>query len=161
MMALKGFIPVTDDITAVEFKDNSPVILPGIPHLKLWQDAILKMNLKTQGLKKVRDELEKYYYPVKGSIKITNIPLRRIYVMSTNYLEGISIKPVTGIEKFTVLKNHTYRYNYLKNMGLEIKHFDLATSLGSKVEVCRLFRSKKGFDAEELAEAVIKDLKKK
>jgi hypothetical protein len=160
MMALKGFEPVTDDITAIGYMNETPVILPGIPQLKLWQDSILKMNLKTKGLKKVRDELEKYYYPVKGKTNNVFVPLKKIYIMNMNNQEGIAIKPLNGIEKFTVLKNHTYRYNYVKSMNLEKSHFELSTRLASKIEISRLFRGRKGFDAGELADAVIEDLNK-
>jgi hypothetical protein len=159
MMALKGFKPITDDIAAIGYMNEIPVMLPGLPHLKLWQDSILKMNLKTKGLKKVRDELEKYYYPVKNRTFDDFIPLKKIYIMNINNQEGIAIKPLTGIEKFTVLKNHTYRYTYVKSMNLEKNHFDLTTRLASKIEISRLYRGKKGFDAGELADAVIHDIK--
>ena len=160
MMVSKGFEPVTDDITAIGFENNEPVILPGVPHLKLWQDSIHKMNLKTEGLKKVRDEIEKYYIPVTSKFVKTNIPLKKIYIININNQEGIALKTVSGIEKFTVLKNHTYRYNYVKGMNLQKHHFELVSKLASKVEIKRLLRGRKGFDANELAEAVLTDLKK-
>jgi hypothetical protein len=159
MMAAKGFQPITDDITAIGFENEVPIILPGIPHLKLWQDSILKMKLKTDGLKKVRDELEKYYYPTNNVFANKPIPLKKIYIININNHEGIAVKPLSGIEKFTVLKNHTYRYNYVKGMNLEENHFGLTTKLASKIEINRLFRGKKGFDAGELADTVINDLK--
>jgi hypothetical protein len=159
MMALRGFMPITDDISAIGFENDNPVILPGIPHLKLWNDSIQKMKLKTDGLKKVRDELEKYYYPTNNVFANKTIPLKKIYIMNINQQEGIALKSISGIEKFTVLKNHTYRYNYLKSMNLEENHFGLVTKLASKIEISRLFRNRKGFDAGELADFVIQDLK--
>ncbi len=159
VLALKGFEPITDDITAIEFVDDIPVVLPGIPQLKLWHDSIIKMNITIDGLKRVRKELEKFYYPAKSTYNNVVLPLKKIYIMNINNLEGIVIKPLSGIEKFTVLKNHTYRYNYVKSMNLEINHFELVSRLASNIDISRLFRGKKGFDAEELAETVIKDLK--
>jgi len=159
MMAAKGFQPITDDITAIGFENEVPIILPGIPHLKLWQDSIHKMKLNSDGLIKVREELEKYYFPTSNIITNDGVPLKKIYIININNQEGIALKPLSGIEKFTVLKNHTYRYNYVKGMNLEENHFGLTSKLASKIEISRLFRGKKGFDAGELADTVINDLK--
>jgi hypothetical protein len=159
MMAAKGFQPITDDITAIGFENEVPIILPGIPHLKLWQDSIHKLKLKSDGLIKVREELEKYYFPTSKILTNDGVPLKKIYVININNQEGIAVRPLSGIEKFIVLKNHTYRYNYVKGMNLEENHFGLTTKLASKIEISRLFRGKKGFDAGELADTVINDLK--
>jgi hypothetical protein len=154
----KGYPSLADDISAISFIHEKPVLLPGIPQLKLWLDSLTKLQIELSGLQKVRAELEKYSYPIKNFNLIKEIAIKRIYAISIRNRGGIEFEKITGIDKFNVLKTHTYRYNFVRGMNLEVGHFKMATELASKIEICRISRESKGFEIDKLADLIIEDI---
>jgi hypothetical protein len=154
----KGYPSLADDISAISFNKEAPILLPGIPQLKLWRDSLIKLKIETSGLQKVRAELEKYLFPVDNFNLSHKMPLKKIYIISTKNQAGTEIEKINGIDKFNLLKTHTYRYNFVRGMNLELSHFKLASGLASKIEVCKLSRESNGFEIDKLADIVIDDL---
>lgn len=157
MLVSKGYKLLTDDVSAIAFENDKPVILPGINVLKLWKDSLLKLNFNPDNLTRVREGLEKFYVPIKNEVPSQKLFLKKIYIINTGNTEEITVIPLKGIEKFTALKNHTYRFSFVKGMGLENNHFESAGKLASLLKISRIMRYKKGFDLEKLADVVIND----
>ena len=154
----KGYPTLADDISTISFTQEKPVLMPGIPKIKLWSDSLIKLKIDSSNLQKVRTELEKYYFPVNNQNFVNEMELKRIYIISNRHQQGIEIQKISGIDKFAALKTNTYRYNFVRGMNLEVEHFKMATELGSKIEIFRLSRENKGFEIDELADRVIEDL---
>lgn len=154
----KGYKAITDDIAAVTFYDDIPFILPGLHQIKLWHDSLLKLKMFKKNLQKVRNELDKYQLPIEPLLHDQKINLKRIYVLNVKNEKGISVQPVSGIEKFTLLKNQTFRFNFIKGLKQEKTHFMLCNKLASSVEVKILARENNNFALEQFAETVLKDM---
>lgn len=142
-LLLERFEPLADDIAAINFKDNIPYVIPGIRHLKLWRDSLLKLNIQTDGLKKVRNELEKFYYLPKLKFRNNAYPLKMIYILNYHNDGEIEIRALSGVEKFRVLRNNIYRRSFVEGMDMEKTHFELIGKLASKTKISKLFRGKK------------------
>lgn len=154
----KGFKAITDDIAAVTFQGDIPFILPGLLHIKLWEDSLQKLKIQKENLQKVRYELDKYQFPILHDHSVQKTILKSIYILNVKNEKGISIKPISGIEKFTFLRNNTFRVNFIKGLKREKSHFELCNKLASNVEVKLLSRENKNFALEQLAETLITDM---
>lgn len=154
----KGFELISDDIAVISYKNDMPFILPGVAQLKLWRDSLTKLDIHTEGLKRVRKELEKFFYLPETKFSNNEIFLKKIYILNSRNDDEISIYPISGSEKFKVLRNNTYRRSYVESMDMEKRYFELISRLASKTEISRLYRGKRGFKIEELANAVINDI---
>ena len=155
--ASKGFEIITDDIALVSFNNNIPYVASGPSHIKLWSDSLKTLGITSKKEGKIRKELEKYF--VQTTISANHLaPLKKVYILNVRNVSEIETIPINGIEKFTVLRNHTYRVNFVKGLGVENSHFELASKLAGNIEVNRLYRGTKGFEIEKLVLLILNDL---
>lgn len=137
----QGWNLISDDLVAV---NDEGQILPGIPRIKLWKDAVLDFKLDIDTLKPVRNNLKKY---VINGEKITSVtkkfPLNAFYLIQRN--EDISSLPeiepeIIKSEKisFWKLKNQLYRPRFVKGLGKEKELFSKLINLQKKVPLIRL-----------------------
>jgi hypothetical protein len=68
------------------------------------------------------------------------LPIKKIYILRPWEKEEMEIFAVTGMEKFNVLKNQTYRFQFLEGLEKEVSHFKSAGIVGNKVPISRVRR---------------------
>jgi hypothetical protein len=155
--ASKGYEIISDDIALIHFNNNVPHVTQGPRHVKLWNDSLKSLGLLSQKKGRIRKNIEKFFVPITGN-SIKELPLRKIYILNIRNTPKIETSAIKGMEKFTVLRNHTYRINFVKGLGVENAHFELISKLAGSVDANRLFRSIKGFEVEKLMTLIINDL---
>ena len=153
VLVKRGYHLLADDVSVMNFKDKEAIIYPGIPHLKLWEDVLKKMGEPTD-YEKVRPQLLKYRKPVQDSIIDEAIRAEKIIILGTKNSEGFESKQVKGIEKFNMLKNNTYRFQFVEGLGVTKKHFEMVSRLAGSVEVWQVRRPSSPLLLEELADYV-------
>ncbi|MDX2346330.1 MAG: hypothetical protein QNK11_05625 [Legionella sp.] len=114
----QGASIVADDICAICLNsEGRPVVLPGIPQLKLWQASADLLNISTTHLKRVRKQLDKFILPIAAQ-RFANKPCEIKNIFEIN--QTINQKQdILGLKKLLKLQHHTYRYHFLSQMNLE------------------------------------------
>jgi hypothetical protein len=156
----RGFDLLADDISVIKMEASQPVVYPGIPHLKLWEDVMKKLEEDLSLYPKVRPQLLKYRKPAGKEFINAPTPLHGIVILGTMNNPGFELKTIKGVEKFNLLKNNTYRYQYLNGLEKTVQHFRLATALASSCKLYQLKRPSSPLLLEELAEYFITELAK-
>jgi hypothetical protein len=78
----KGYPLVVDDVLAIKFDSkNKPLVLPGFPRIKLYEDVIEYMADETDTFEKIHPELKKFSYTAINKFKLTTLPLKIIYLL--------------------------------------------------------------------------------
>ena len=137
----QGWNLISDDLVAI---NNDGQILPGIPRIKLWKDAVLDFKLNIKTLKPVRNNLKKYIINGEKIVSVTKqFPLNAIYLIerSENIISLPEIEPeIIKSEKisFLKLKNQLYRPRFVKGLGKEKELFSKLVNLQKKVPLIRL-----------------------
>lgn len=149
---------VADDVCPIDLSGN---VVPGIPQMKLWKETADKLRIETDGLLRVRAELEKFFVPLGDHYNAQPLPVLAIYSLNQHNQAKIHIKPVEGIEKFSELCTHTYRPNFLMGMGLQETHFQKVMRSCGSIPVKRVTRPNRGFQINELIEAIKADFAEK
>lgn len=149
----RGYHLLADDVSVINFRGKEAIIYPGIPHLKLWEDVLKKMG-ESRDYEKVRPQLLKYRKPVQDSITNEAIKAEKIIILGTKNSEDFESKQVKGIEKFNMLKNNTYRFQFVEGLGVTKKHFEMVSKLAGEVEVWQVRRPSSPLLLEELADYV-------
>jgi hypothetical protein len=147
-----GGLLVADDISVIDFT-GPPAVCPAFPTIKIWDDSLRHLGISSKGLHAVRGELKKYYLPVTGFSAEKKV-IHRIFVLGSHNRTRAEIKEVMGVDKFRVLKKHTYLFRGIPNTGLEQNHFLLASKLASMVPVTRLIRPNAGFNTDALLDLI-------
>lgn len=136
----KGYKILADDISVVALdKEGIFKVYPGIPHLKLWKDVTEHLDFKSH-YEKVRPTLEKYKIPLNNTSSFNEYEVKDIVVLSTKNSEGFTFERKSGIEKFNLLRENTYRYQFLEGMGLTETHFKNISTLANRVNITRIER---------------------
>lgn len=143
-----GGLLVADDISVIDFSDQ-PAVCPAFPSIKIWDDSLRHLGISAKGLHAVRGELKKYYLPVAG-FHPEKAVVDHLFVLGTHNRTVPEVKAIHGVDKFRVLKKHTYLFRGIPNTGLEQNHFLLASRLGALVPVTQLLRPNGSFNTDSL-----------
>ena len=152
----RGYPLLSDDVCAVTAKNGGdPHIIPGFPRLKLWADALKKLEEDRKGLNRVRldQEFEKYFVPFDNACDRPT-PVRSVFVLETTNTDKFEIVPLKRGDKIDPIINDTYRPRFLEGLGGKKEHFKQCAAVAAKAAVIRLTRPRKGFRLNELMDLV-------
>jgi len=155
-----GAMLVADDISVIDFSGDKPAVRPAFPMIKIWEDSLKHLEIPLEGLEPVRGEIRKFYLPVPRFDR-SFTPIHRIYVIATHNRDDLEIKDLQGVDKFRVLKKHTYFFRGIPKTGLEENHFLLANQLAGSVPVTMLTRPNGEFNTDRLLRYLAETLAKK
>jgi hypothetical protein len=155
----KGFEVMADDVVAIDAKGDA---IGGYPRIKLWEDALDKLQLEKNNLSPIRFHINKFSYPLEQGYYEGALPILALYVLSTaNENEEFEFQPLEGIAKFNHLKAHTYRRNFMEGLGLKVSHLKLCEQISGQIPVAKIIRPRDRFNAEELTDRILQDLHEK
>ena len=121
----KGWKLLSDDLVVVS---DDLEVLPGIPRIKLWQDATKAFKINTKNLSKVRDEIDKFIWvPAKNQISQNKVKLSKVFVLTNQNPTKSEDNIITRIESekisFLMLRNNAFRPRFVKGLKKEGKNF--------------------------------------
>ena len=151
----RGHHILADDVVPV---DAGCRVLPGFPRIKLWEDAAEKLDIETDGLRRIRPHLHKYNYPIHDRHAGEPLPVRWVYVLGTHQDDETTFAPVAGFERFRPLRQNTYRVRYMDGMALRAQHMSLCGALAGRVHLARVTRPERGFDVDGLVDLILADI---
>lgn len=150
----RGYRVMSDDICAINAAGQ---IVPGMPHIKLWQSAADALGVETRALDRVRPETDKYGLPLEGAFCEDHAPVTRIYLLTTHEADTIVCKRLSAHDKFSALRDNTYRLPFVEGLGLGAVHFQQLVTLSQTVTVTRVSRPAQGFHLDALLDSLIAD----
>lgn len=149
----RGYQVLADDICAVHLNPNgAPIVAPGYPRLKLWADTLAHFATSSDGLQRIRPELEKYHIPVHDAFCAHPQPLAAVYVLAVTNTPRPAITPVTGIAKLQTLKDHLYKMRLPEAHALWPNMFSSLSTVARRARVRVLTRPDRAFLLDELAD---------
>ena len=116
----KGYPLITDDVSAITFKENIPIIFPSFPRIKLWVDIIKNLTYDKDLTIKIRPDLEKYSYPIEECFHPDPVPLKRIYLIE----KGKKNEIINLNNKDALINLIRNSYNF-KIFGISEKSYNL------------------------------------
>jgi hypothetical protein len=155
----QGYPLISDDLTALRMEPSGRcVILPGVPCVKLWKDA-MDLLYEDGSFRRVRPQINKYVIPVSDS-KEPEIAfdLRKMVWLTTKNSAGYKVLLVQGAQKLKVLREHLFRDQLIKGMGLVEAHFNMLSSLANQVSLYHVERPSLPLNADKLTELVVKEI---
>mgnify|MGYP001458045921 CR=1 FL=1 len=133
----RGWKLISDDLVAI---NNELYVLPGIPRIKLWEDAISFYKIQRNNLEKVRSDMKKFQLLERSTIKSVTgkSKITSIYVLNNNLNQIIKDSITTEKEKYSELIQHIYRPLYVKGLKKEINYFNKLSNLIKDIPVYKL-----------------------
>lgn len=124
-MNRNGYPLLCDDVCVVRFgEDDVPLAYPGFPRLKLWQDALKHFDIETRDLQRDYFRNNKYHLPASGEFWTDPVPLKHINLLRfADAPAPVSLETVKPADAVPLLRDNTYRYQYISGLGLARSHF--------------------------------------
>lgn len=155
----RGYPVLTDDLCVVRRLGEAWSVPPSFPHMKLWLDALERLELSAEGLRRIRHKEEKRALPLHDKFAAAPLPLTKIYVLRrAERHERPEVLPLAGPAKFAALRNQTYRRGMLEGLAKKTRSFQQALAVARDVPVSLLVRPAQGFHLDELIRLVEADL---
>lgn len=152
----KGCSFVTDDLCAINLDhDQHPVILPDGRQLKLWQDAIERLDLSGQRGEAVMGRFEKYFI-APTEVSPAPLPLRAIFLLQEDrppYQSGI--EELNLADAMHALDREAYRPGLRLKMGARPQLVMQGAMMLTHVKVFRFRRPMSFGKLAETADALL------
>lgn len=137
-MMAQGLPVLGDDVCAVRFDpDGIPIAYPGVPRLRLWQDALDHRGVSSEGLRPSYPsdpDYRKFDLPVAmEAMAMEGRPLRGIFCLEKGGI--FSIEPLSGTSAVEALFAHTYRGQFVSEVGDPGRHWQACVSLAQAVPI--------------------------
>lgn len=138
-LAARGYPSLADDVVAVTADRRA---LPGLPRVRLWQDAAERLGHDPADLRRVRPGFDKFVLPAEPATEA--LPIRWIHVLDTEDRSDVASTPITGAAQFQALNENTYRPAYIARTLGVTAHFRLCVDLAGHVAMFRTVRPAQG-----------------
>lgn len=145
---------LADDLAVIDLMGQ---VQPSYPQIKLWHDTAQKLNIDVSQLKRIRAQIDKYAYPIPDSFCSQPLPVKAIYILDHHKQNNFIFNSATGVDKFILLRNNTYRINYLAGLGLKAQHLKLCGQLANQIDVTCITRPSAQFQLDQLVDLIEAD----
>jgi hypothetical protein len=137
----RGYPFITDDFCAVTVtEDGTSMVHPGGRQLKLWAQAIEKLDLKDRSGARVRNRLEKFYVD-PGETHAEALPLGTLYALRMAQPPlAPGIMQTDAIDATVILRRMAYRPRLVSRMGQRVNYFHAATTIANNAGIFYLTR---------------------
>lgn len=146
----KGYKFISDDIAAIDFKDNQIVVNPGAPFQKLCEDAAINMgyNIKDY-FSFMSDEQIKYVIPAEEDYKKSDTELGAIFEIEKGDVSEVIIQEITSSNKLGKIIDNLYRREFLEDLGgMKPELFKKCVMLSKGIKYYKITRPLNGFTVD-------------
>lgn len=151
----KGYPLMCDDISVISLDNHStPVVYPGFPQMKLWEDSFQKLIPEKTTKRMLKQGLSKWGIDIGHRFFNEPLPLLAVFVLQPHAEDTLEILPISGFKKFEAISRNTFRFNLLQGLSKMQTHFDLATVVVRDVPFFLIKRPLHSFKIEPLFEAI-------
>ena len=140
VLAQRGYPLVTDDVCAITVSDGMPMVHPDGRQLKLWAQAIERLELAESRGDRVRSRLEKFYVE-PGEASSEPLPLGAVYALrEARPPHAAGIEQPNVVDAALILRRNAYRPLLVRRMGQKANYFHAATTIANVAGIFHLTR---------------------
>ena len=160
-MNAQGYPLLCDDVCVVRFDgDHAPMVYPGFPRLKLWSDALSAFDIDPGELQRDYFRADKYHLSVPDRFWIDPVPLQHINILQfSDDAPAPRIEDIQPAQAVPLLRNNTYRYQYISGLGLTRSHFLDCVRLARSTAIHYLTRPREHSGLAECQQLVEKQMR--
>jgi hypothetical protein len=153
-----GYQLLSDDVVAIRSRPAGAFAAAAYPEIKLWADALKRLEIDAAGLRRVREQLDKSYVSAIERFSAEPMPVSHVYILNSHNRDEFVLTAATGRAKLGFLVRNTYRRNFLDGLGGKEAHFDGCVTLSNHARVVSVVRPSGNFRIDELRRQIQADL---
>ncbi len=152
----RGRTILTDDVMAVEMKNNLPTAIPSYAQVRLLPDAAAALGYSFEQLNPLYNLAPKRAHQIKDGFGQTPLPIKRLYLLARG--SENAIEPLNPQMAFMGLVQHSRVSTYLSDSDSLSHHFALCEQFAKQVPMSILKRKGSLSDLPYLADLVEADV---
>ena len=139
-LSMKSHRPMADGLCVIDAPDARPVaVLPGMPHLQLWRDALDRLGIAADTLARILATKEKFLVERCGGFVDAPQPLVAVVVILRRISGALGIERLRGLAAVVALRENVYARRPARALGRDAAIFAGLTRLvAAGVTVWRL-----------------------
>lgn len=149
-----GYPMLEDDVVGIRFDGPEPTVVPGVPQLRLRDDAADALGVTDASTPSSEASYDKRYLPVEGVPDPAT--LAGCYVLREG--ETVSLEPLSGHKKILELIARTHARGLLSDTDQSPVHFSHCSTVVETARFCVLKRPNDLGRLPDLVETVATDL---
>lgn len=115
---------LSDDLCIVTFDAaGQPLAWPGLPRIKLWDDALAALGHDADGLDRVSDGEAKFSLPMPDVLLRSPLPLARLYALEMIEDDKVDIERLRGAQAIDAAFAGVYRWELAAASGQSAVQF--------------------------------------
>ncbi len=122
-----------DDVCAIDLSGDMPMVLPGMPRVRLWQDAIDAVGLADRAMTRVRDGEDKF--AVRPDTADAAAPLGAVFLLEDAGDAEPGFHRLGGAEALSALMHNGYRPRQVKHTVGAERYFEQCAIVARAVPV--------------------------
>jgi serine kinase of HPr protein (carbohydrate metabolism regulator) len=154
---LEGHKMLSDDISPIDFEEDTAHVISGYPQSKMWIDSLNSLKIEYQNLDTIRKEVAKRKLPIKESFVQGRRLIKKMYFISRYDKDEIELIPLLQGNKLNAILKMTYRRSLIRDMGFQMGHFLNSSKFASCVDITKI-RRPHDCKIEDLKAAIQNDL---
>ncbi|EHQ89382.1 serine kinase of the HPr protein, regulates carbohydrate metabolism [Desulfosporosinus youngiae DSM 17734] len=156
-----GYPFLTDDVAFLSLSDDDTIwVCPGFPVHKLRRDSVETIGINMQSISQIYlNNQDKCVMRVKYGYQKAPVQLFALLELRSETCNQVSMTRLDGMQKLSVLFNHTFRGSFLSLLSMEVANFRKHVSIAGKIYVYRVIRPKNTFTLEKQIKLILQELK--
>lgn len=150
-----GYSVLSDEIVAVQAERNYPIVLSGLPHIRLLPESAKYLGIDPENPQIIKSDEEKIIYSAQKGFPKDCFPLERIYVLKKGFENRL--ETIGPQESFIEIINNYYTVGML-TAGGGPSHLRNCSRIINEVPFKRLYRADSLNHMTELINLVKKDM---
>jgi hypothetical protein len=155
-LSIRGYTVLSDQICALEVSNDDALAMTAKPNLKLWKDCLEQLNIESTKLQKVREELNKYYYPIVHKEIAESYPLDAVFELQISPKWGKNIATIEQevLQTFNVVSQNSVWKDLYQELGFQSNTFKKISMMSSTVVCKKISRPYALYNIVELADFI-------
>ncbi|RQG94015.1 hypothetical protein [Natrarchaeobius chitinivorans] len=151
-----GYTTLEDDLVGIRLESGRPVVVPGVPEIRLLPDAIDALDVDGTSRPEEIGDSEKRYKRIDATAD--PVSLSRCYVLSDG--DELALEPVPPRDRVVELIARTYTGGLLDETGATADNFRSCSTITEETPFLALSRPRDHDRLPELVELVARDLRR-
>ena len=160
-LRLKGYPFISDDVAAIEIKDNIPMVKHGFPYQKLCSSAMDKLGYDKEKYFSFMSDTEiKYLVNAHDDFIYEDTRLFALCELSVGDVEDVQIEEIKGSEKLNKLIANRYRVEFVQAMGgISPIAFKILLQIAKNIKFYKIIRPNGKFTVDKQIELLEEKIK--
>ena len=156
-LRLKGYPFISDDVAAVEIKDNIPMVKHGFPYQKLCTSAMDQFGYDKEAYFSFMSDTEtKYLVDSHKDFIYEDTRLCTLCELTVGDVDEVKIEEICGGEKLSKLISNRYRGEFIQAIGgITSEAFKILLNIAKSIKVYRIIRPQGKFTVDKQIELLL------